>query len=56
MPLQVAAFLLHDVWLWIGLPVGLLYGAARLLLGLRVAGAMLDRRMPELLADGHRRQ
>ena len=49
-PIQVAAFLLGDVWLWIGLPVGLAYGAGAYLLGSRVAGRLVDTRMPELLA------
>ncbi|AGL21624.1 hypothetical protein [Actinoplanes sp. N902-109] len=49
-PLQVAAFLLGDAWLWIGLPVGLGYGAAAFALGLRLTAPVLDRRMPELLA------
>jgi ABC-2 type transport system permease protein len=49
-PLQIAAYLLGDVWLWIGLPVGLAYGTAAYLIGSRLAGAMLDNRMPELLA------
>jgi len=49
-PLQVAAWLLGDVWLWIGLPIGLGYGLGAYLLGSRFAGSLLDRRMPELLA------
>ncbi|MEV4640312.1 ABC transporter permease [Actinoplanes sp. NPDC049548] len=49
-PLQLGALLLGDVWLWIGLPVGVGYGAAAFALGLRLAGPMLDRRAPELLA------
>jgi ABC-2 type transport system permease protein len=49
-PLQVAAYLLGDVWRWIGLPVGLAYGATAYLIGLRYAAGLLDRRMPELLA------
>lgn len=49
-PLQVAAFLLGDAWLWLGLPIGAGYGAGALWLGLRLAGPLLDRRMPELLA------
>ncbi len=55
-PVQLVAFLAHDVWLWVGLPLGLLYGAGALLLGLRLAGPMLDRRMPELLATVTARQ
>ncbi|MEU7903912.1 ABC transporter permease [Actinoplanes sp. NPDC049118] len=49
-PLQLAAYLADDFWRWAGLPLGLLYGGAALVLGLRMAGSMLDRRMPELLA------
>lgn len=55
-PMQLVAFLAHDVWLWLGLPLGLLYGGGALLLGLRLAGPMLDRRMPELLATVTARQ
>jgi len=49
-PLQLLAFLVDDVWLWIGLPLGVLYGAGALAVGLRLTGPMLDRRAPELLA------
>jgi ABC-2 type transport system permease protein len=49
-PLLIAAYLLDDVWLWIGLPVGLVYGGAAYVVGSLVGGALLDRRMPELLA------
>jgi ABC-2 type transport system permease protein len=49
-PVLVASHLLGDAWTWLGLPVGLIYGAIAYLLGSRVAGAVLDRRMPELLA------
>ena len=55
-PLQLVAFLAYDIWLWTGFPLGLLYGAGALLLGLRLAGPMLDRRMPELLATVTARQ
>jgi ABC-2 type transport system permease protein len=37
-------------WLWWGLPIGLAWGTGMYALGARLAGAMLDRRMPELLA------
>jgi ABC-2 type transport system permease protein len=50
LPLQLAAFLVPDLWRWIGLPAGVLYGGAAYLVGARLAGGMLDRRMPELLA------
>jgi ABC-2 type transport system permease protein len=49
-PLQVANYLVPDVWLWLGLPVGAVYGGVAYYAGSRVAGDMLDRRMPELLA------
>jgi ABC-2 type transport system permease protein len=49
-PMQVAAYLLGDVWLWIGLPVGVAYGTGAYALGSRLAGDLLERRMPELLA------
>ncbi len=49
-PLQIAAFLLGDIWLWIGLPVGLAYGAGAFALGLHLTAPVLDRRIPELLA------
>lgn len=49
-PLHVAALLLDDVWRWVGLPAGIAYGIGALLLGLRLTGPLLDRRMPELLA------
>jgi len=49
-PLELAAYVLGDVWLWIGLPVGAGYGAAACLLGSRIAGDMLDARMSEVLA------
>jgi len=55
-PLQVAAFLLGDAWLWLGLPVGVVYGGGALWLGLRLAGPLLDKRMPELLATVTARQ
>jgi ABC-2 type transport system permease protein len=49
-PLQLAAFGLDTIWLWIGLPAGAAYGAAAYLIGSGAAGDMLDRRMPEVLA------
>jgi ABC-2 type transport system permease protein len=49
-PIQIAAYLLGPAWLWAGLPVGLLYGAAAYLAGSRIAAGLLDRRMPELLS------
>jgi ABC-2 type transport system permease protein len=55
-PVQLLVYLAHDVWLWAGLPLGLSYGGGALLLGLRLAGPMLDRRMPELLATVTARQ
>jgi len=50
LPLQIVALTLAPVWLWIGLPVGVAYGAAAYLIGSGMAGDLLDRRMPELLA------
>ncbi|MEV6303834.1 ABC transporter permease [Actinoplanes sp. NPDC051861] len=50
LPVILAGYLLGPVWLWIGLPVGLAYGTAAYALGARLAGNLLDRRMPELLA------
>jgi ABC-2 type transport system permease protein len=49
-PLLIGAHFLGDVWLWIGLPVGIGYGTVAYLLGSRLAGAQLDTQMPELLA------
>jgi ABC-2 type transport system permease protein len=49
-PMVVAAALLGDVWLWLALPVGAAYGLGVALLGAHLAGDVLDRRMPELLA------
>ena len=46
----VVAYLLGDAWLVLGLPLGIAYGTAAYLVGVRVGGHMLDRRMPELLA------
>jgi ABC-2 type transport system permease protein len=48
-PVLVAAYLLGGTWAWLGLPTGLAYGIITYLLGSRLAGALLDRRMPELL-------
>ncbi|MEH0842972.1 ABC transporter permease [Micromonospora sp. CPCC 205711] len=49
-PMVVAAALLGDVWLWLALPVGGAYGLGAALLGSYLAGDVLDRRQPELLA------
>ncbi|MCM0675182.1 ABC transporter permease [Micromonospora phytophila] len=49
-PMVVAAALLGDVWLWLALPVGTAYGLGAALLGAYLAGDVLDRRQPELLA------
>ena len=48
-PMLLGALLAGDVWLWLALPVGLLYGAGAAVLGSVVAGDVLERRMPELL-------
>ncbi|MFJ6199476.1 ABC transporter permease [Micromonospora sp. NPDC092111] len=49
-PMVVAAALLGDVWLWLALPIGAGYGVGAAWLGSYLAGDVLDRRMPELLA------
>jgi ABC-2 type transport system permease protein len=49
-PIQLADHFLAHAWVWVGLPLGLVWGAAAYLTGARVAGNLLDRRMPELLA------
>jgi ABC-2 type transport system permease protein len=57
-PFLIAAVWLGDtaVWTWLALPVGLGYGLSALVLGLYIAGDVLDRRGPELLlAVGPRR-
>ncbi|MFG1607017.1 ABC transporter permease [Actinoplanes sp. NPDC049265] len=50
LPVLITGYLVGDTWHWIGLPVGLVYGAAAYLIGSRIAGNLLDRRMPELLS------
>ncbi|MET8122722.1 ABC transporter permease [Micromonospora sp. NPDC005291] len=49
-PMLVAAALLGDAWLWLALPLGAAYGLGAALLGAYLAGDVLDRRQPELLA------
>ncbi|GAB4104757.1 hypothetical protein GCM10028790_37760 [Micromonospora taraxaci] len=49
-PMVVAAALLGGAWLWLALPVGAAYGLGAALLGAYLAGDVLDRRLPELLA------
>lgn len=49
-PMVVAAGLLGDAWLWLALPLGAAYGLGAALLGAYLAGDVLDRRVPELLA------
>jgi ABC-2 type transport system permease protein len=49
-PVAIATVLLGDMWLWPALPVGLAYGVGAAALGAYLAGDVLDRRMPELLA------
>jgi ABC-2 type transport system permease protein len=48
-PYLIAGLLVGRAWLWAALPVGVVYGAAAYALGARLTGALLDRRMPELL-------
>lgn len=49
-PMLVATVLLGEVWLWLALPVGVGYGLGAAALGGYIAGDLLDRRMPELVA------
>ncbi|MDP9798593.1 ABC-2 type transport system permease protein [Catenuloplanes nepalensis] len=49
-PVFAVSTLASDVWVWAGLPAGLLYGGVALWLGSGFAGRLLDRRMPELLS------
>jgi ABC-2 type transport system permease protein len=49
-PYLLIALATDDAWLWLALPVGLAYGGGAYWLGLRLSAAILDRRMPELLA------
>ena len=49
-PVFAMSALAGELWVWVGLPAGLLYGGAALWLGTRFAGRLLDRRMPELLS------
>lgn len=49
-PMVVATALLGDVWHWLALPVGVGYGLGAAVLGTYLAGDVLDRRMPEVLA------
>jgi ABC-2 type transport system permease protein len=49
-PVLVASWLIGDAWVWLGLPIGVAYGALGMLIGVRLGGRALDRRMPELLA------
>lgn len=50
LPMVVATALLGDVWHWVALPAGVGYGVAAVALGTYLAGDILDRRMPEVLA------
>ncbi len=49
-PYLVAGVLVGPAWLWLALPVAVVYGGGAYLLGLHLTGRLLDRRMPELLA------
>ncbi|GAA1850741.1 ABC transporter permease [Asanoa iriomotensis] len=48
-PLLLGALFAGDVWLWLALPFGLLYGLGAARLGSVIVGDVLERRMPELL-------
>lgn len=50
-PFLIGAVLLGDtaLWTWLALPVGVGYGLGALVLGVYIAGDVLDRRGPELL-------
>jgi ABC-2 type transport system permease protein len=48
-PFAIATLLLGDVWLWLGLPAGIAYGAGAAVLGSYIAGDVLDHRMPAVL-------
>lgn len=50
LPVVLAGYLLGPAWTWAGLPIGLGYGVAAYLIGAGMAGDLLDRRMPEVLA------
>lgn len=49
-PVLLAASLLGNAWPWLAVPVGAGYGVAAAALGSQLAGDLLDRRAPELLA------
>jgi ABC-2 type transport system permease protein len=49
-PVQVLAAVLDGGWSWLVLPVGVGYGFGAAALGCYLAGDVLDRRVPELLA------
>lgn len=49
-PVAVAALLVPAAWSWLLLPLGVGYGVAAAALGSYVAGDVVDRRAPELLA------
>ncbi|WP_436525262.1 ABC transporter permease [Actinoplanes sp. HUAS TT8] len=50
LPVVLAGYLLGPAWTWAGLPIGLGYGIAAYLVGSGMAGDLLERRMPEVLA------
>lgn len=49
-PFAVVSAVAGDAWRWFALPVGLAYGLTAAVLGCYLAGDVLDRRAPELLA------
>lgn len=50
-PVLLLAVVLGDVWPWVALPVGVGYAVTAMTVGAYLAGDLLDRRAPELLAS-----
>ena len=48
-PAALYVFGLGSVWGWVTLGIGIVYGAAALVAGIRIGGRWLDRRAPEVL-------
>ena len=49
-PVVLLSYSAHGFWLVAGLPIGLAYGVGAFVVGSRIAGRILDGRMPEVLA------